>query len=99
MFSEVFVIIVVMELLRIIGAFVAYRKYFENRKEVLLFAFSHSMPLTFLVATAQLGKQFGAISAEEYYAFIIAALLEGILLTICIKLISNYKAKDSTSFA
>ena len=57
------------------------------------------MPLTFLVATAQLGKQFGVISAEEYYAFIIAALLEGILLTICIKLISNYKAKDSTSFA
>lgn len=99
LFSKVFVIIVVMVLLRIIGAFVAYRKYFENRKEVLLFAFSHSMPLTFLVATAQLGKQFGAISIEEYYAFIIAALLEGILLTICIKLISNYKAKDSTSFA
>lgn len=98
LFSEVFVIIVVMVLLRIIGAFVAYRKYFESYKEVLLFAFSHSMPLTFLVATAQLGKQFGAISTEEYYAFIIAALLEGILLTICIKLISNYKAKDSTSF-
>lgn len=91
LFSQVFVIIAVMVLLRVIGAFVAYRKYFESYREVLLFAFSHSMPLTFLVATAQLGKQFGAISTEEYYAFIIAALLEGILLTICIKFISHYK--------
>lgn len=83
-------IIMVMLSLRLISAFIAYKSYFKDYQKVLLFAFSHSMPLTFLVATAQLGKQFNAISTQEYYAFILAAILEGILLTICIKFISNY---------
>lgn len=86
-------IILVMVILRLLGAFVAYRKYFGDIKQTILFAFSHSMPLTFLVATAQLGLQFNAIDTHEYYAFILAALLEGIFLTICIKLLDNYQAK------
>ena len=57
-------IIAIMVLLRIIAAFIAYKKYFTNYIKTLLFAFSHSMPLTFLVATAQLGMQFGAISTQ-----------------------------------
>ena len=84
-------IIVAMVVLRVIAAFMAYRKHFGSYIEVILFAFSHAMPLTFLVATAQLGKEFEAISTQEYYAFILAALLEAILLIVSIKLISNYQ--------
>ena len=93
-------IIAIMVLLRIIAAFIAYKKYFTNYIKTLLFAFSHSMPLTFLVATAQLGMQFGAISTQEYYALILAALMEGILLTILIKLIfSTWQKHQSAEIA
>lgn len=85
-----FVIIFAMVSLRVLGAFVAYYKYFGNIRRTTLFALSHSMPLTFLVATAQLGLQFNAINLHEYYALILAALLEGIFLTIGIKLIESY---------
>jgi len=78
-----------------LAAFIAYGKYFKSKKNTLLFAFSHSIPLTFLVATAQLGKQFNAISTEEYYAFILAALLEGIVFMVCIKLIYQLPNKKS----
>lgn len=95
-------IIAVMVILRVVSAWIAYQKYFKNHYKTLLFAFSHSMPLTFLVATAQLGLQFSAIDTKEYYALILAALIEGILLTICIKLIHNHfsksKSEDNTAF-
>jgi len=93
--SLTFTIIFAMVILRLLGAFIAYRKYFGNIKRTILFAFSHSMPLTFLVATAQLGLQFNAINTHEYYAFILAALLEGIFLTICIKLLNNYQPESA----
>lgn len=89
-------IIAVMVILRVVSAWIAYQKYFKNHYKTLLFAFSHSMPLTFLVATAQLGLQFSAIDAKEYYALILAALIEGILLTICIKLIHNHFLKSKS---
>lgn len=91
LFSNVFQIILVMVLIRTIGALLIYKKYFASYKKVLLLGFSHAMPLTFLVATAQLGKQFNVINNEEYYTFILAALLEGILLILCIKFIANFK--------
>ena len=93
--KKVVLIVVCMLFLRILAAFIAYGKYFKSKKNTLLFAFSHSMPLTFLVATAQLGKQFNAISTEEYYAFILAALLEGIVFMFCIKLIYQLPNKKS----
>ena len=90
---RVFAVILMMVSLRIIAAFVAYRNHFGNYYDTILFALSHSMPLTFLVATAQLGRQFNAIATQEYYALILAALLEGIILTLCIKVLYTYKLK------
>ncbi|MBX7491119.1 cation:proton antiporter [Helicobacter turcicus] len=90
-------IIAIMVSLRLIAAFVAYRKYFKNYVKTALFAFSHAMPLTFLVATAQLGMQFEAISTEEYYALILAALMEGIFLTIGIKMLYSYGIKHKAN--
>ncbi|WP_104721667.1 cation:proton antiporter [Helicobacter mesocricetorum] len=94
LFSQTFSIIFIMVSLRVIAALIAYKNYFKSYKKTILFAFSHSMPLTFLVATAQLGRQFNAISNEEYYVFILAAILEGIFLTICIKFIDTFKSNS-----
>ncbi len=80
-----FSLIIPMIALRFFAAFITYRGYFRSTKKTTLFALSHCMPLTFLVTTAQLGIQFDAISTEEYYALILAALMEGIFLTIGIK--------------
>lgn len=90
-------IIVVMVVLRLIAAFIAYKKHFKHFVKTTLFALSHAMPLTFLVATAQLGMQFGAISTDEYYALILAALMEGIFLTIGVKMLYSYWIKKKES--
>lgn len=97
LFSLTLSLIAIMVSLRLIAAFVAYRKFFKSYVKTALFAFSHSMPLTFLVATAQLGMQFGAIGTEEYYALILAALMEGIFLTIGIKMLYSYWIKKNAN--
>lgn len=76
--------------LRIFAATLAFGKFFKKAKTTLLFALSDCMPLTFLVATASLGRSLGAIDDLHYYSLIIAAMLEGILFLIAIKLIYLY---------
>lgn len=76
--------------LRLLAASLAFRKYFNNLKDIILYAFSDSMPLTFLVATAALGLQLGAMNQDTYYAFLLAAIFEGVFFTIAIKLIYNF---------
>ncbi|MGP1451120.1 MAG: cation:proton antiporter [Wolinella sp.] len=71
--------------IRLVAASFAYGRYFKSAKNTLLFALSDSMPLTFLVATATLGIQLEAITQMEYYSFVIAALLEGVIFTLAIK--------------
>ncbi len=76
--------------LRFLAANIAFRKYFNNTKNLVLYAFSDSMPLTFLVATATLGLELGAIQKDTYYAFLLAAIFEGVFFVIAIKLIYNF---------
>lgn len=83
--SHALFIVAVMITLQLIAASSAFGAHFGNVKNTLLFAFSSSMPLTFLVATATLGIQLGAISSMDYYAFVIAALMGGMLFTLLIK--------------
>lgn len=83
--------------IRLIAASIAYGNYFKSARNTLLFALSDSMPLTFLVATATLGIQLGAITQMEYYAFVIAALMEGILFTMLIKFIYVWSEKRKIS--
>ncbi len=80
---------------------VAFFKIF-NFKEMALFALSHSMPLTLLVAIASLGYHTNKIIQFEYYAFILASLFEVIIVMVSIKMISLYvqrrqKRGDSTT--
>jgi len=72
--------------IRLISSMIAYSGYL-GFKNTLLFSFSDSMPLTFMVAIATLGYEAGAISHNEYYSFIVASMASGITLMIVIKII------------
>jgi len=82
-------IIVAMISVRMISSFVAYYKYF-GFKDTVLFSLSHSMPLTFLVAIATIAINTRAISMYDYYAFVLAAMVEGVGIMIVIKLIMHF---------
>lgn len=60
-------------------------------KNTLLFALSHSMPLTLLIAIATLSYSAKLITENLYSALILTALLEVILAMSLIKFIANYK--------
>lgn len=57
-------------------------------KESMLFALSHSMPLTLLIAVSTLAYQSQSISQFYYYAFILGAIFEVIICMITIRIIS-----------
>lgn len=71
------------------AASIVFGSFFKNIKNVILFALSDAMPLTFLVATATLGLNIGAIDKTQYYSFVLAAMLEAVLFMIFIKIIVN----------
>ena len=73
--------------IRLIAANVAFAKFFKSPKALTLFALSDSMPLTFLVATAKIASDWHAITQDVYYAFILAAMIEGVVFSIAIKLL------------
>lgn len=60
-------------------------------KNTILFALSHSMPLTLLIAIASLSYSAKVISEDIYSALILTALFEAIIVMSLIKLISNVK--------
>lgn len=64
-------------------------------KNSILLALSHSMPLTLLIAVATLAYQSHSISQFYYYAFILSAIFEVIIVLILIRLLNyNVVAKD-----
>jgi len=77
-----------MILIRVVSA-VAFFKILKFR-EMLLFALSHSMPLTLLVAITSLAYHTNKIIRFEYYAFILASLFEVIIVMLSIKIIARY---------
>ena len=81
--SALFIIAAIISI-RLISSFVAFYKYL-NFKQTILFAFSDSMPLTFLVAISTLGFAHGVINQNEYFAFILASMIDGLLLMIVIR--------------
>jgi len=84
-----FIIISLMLGIRIISSFVFYK--ILNKKELLLFSLSLSMPLTLLIATATLAYQAKSIDLIHYNAFILASILEVLISMIGIKLIIKQK--------
>lgn len=60
-------------------------------KNTLLFGFSHSMPLTLLIAIATLSYGANIISSNLYSSLILTAIFEAIVAMSLIKFISNFK--------
>ena len=84
-----FVIANLMILMRVIASFVFYKRL--RLKGTFLFALSHSMPLTLLIAVATLAHHSNSIDGFHYYAFILAALFEVIFSMIAINLLHHLK--------
>ncbi len=87
-------IVCAMITVRIISSFIAYYGYF-NIRDTILFSFSYSMPLTFLIAIATIALNNHAIDISEYYAFVLASVLQALLFMVSIKLIMIYTKKKS----
>lgn len=84
-----FVIANIMILMRVIASFVFYSKL--KLRGTFLFALSHSMPLTLLIAVATLAHHSNSIDDFHYFAFILASLFEVIFSMIAIKLLHHFK--------
>ncbi len=56
-------------------------------KNTLMLAMGDSMPLTFLLAIATIGKETNSISSNEYYALVMAGMVGSIIMMSTIKLI------------
>lgn len=81
--------------IRLIGSFLAFKRFLKNRRNTILYALSDAMPLTFLIATATLALQLQIISQESYYSLVVGAMIEGITFMILIKVILTFwKAKS-----
>ena len=59
-------------------------------RDALLMGLSHSMPLTLLIALATLAYHANSIDKLNYYALILAALFQVLIVMVCIKLIIAY---------
>lgn len=79
--------------LHLISSFIVFKGELKSVKNTAMFAMSASMPLTFLVTTASVGLRVGAINEETYYAFLLAAVIEGMLFTTSIKALQKPPVK------
>ncbi|NLN12683.1 MAG: cation:proton antiporter [Arcobacter skirrowii] len=79
--------------IRLISSYLVFVKYLKP-KNTLLFALSDSMPLTFMVAIAMISYNYGLINQAEYFSFIIASLLDGLLLMIIIRKLYRFFKVD-----
>ncbi len=74
---------------RIIASFVFINTL--NPKEIALFALSHSMPLTLLIAVATIAYHSQSINHFTYLSFILASIFEVIFVMSSIKIINSIK--------
>lgn len=73
----------VMILIRLLSAVVFYAQL--GFQGILLFAFSQAMPLTLMIAVATLAYNANSIDISHYYAFVLASILEVVVILISIK--------------
>jgi len=83
LYHALYIILAIISI-RLISSFVAFYNYLKF-KQTILFALSDSMPLTFLVAISMIGYSHGIITQNEYFAFILASMIDGLFLMIVIR--------------
>lgn len=99
-FSDVSIIIHSLQIcgamlaVRFVASIVAFVGDLKNVRNLALFVLGSAMPLTFLVATATLGLNIGAIAKADYYSFVLAAMLEAVIFMTIIKFLFKEKIQD-----
>ena len=89
--EKAFLITFTMILMRVIAS-TLFIKELGSDKFILL-ALSHSMPLTLLIAVATLAYHNHSITEFWYFAFILASILEVLVVMIVIRIYSNILKK------
>ncbi|CAD7286238.1 hypothetical protein LMG8286_00069 [Campylobacter suis] len=64
-------------------------------KQIVIYALSHSMPLTLLIAVATIAHKSGSLSDEFYSSFVLASLLQVLFCMVTIKILVNFKSKKA----
>ena len=80
-------IVFVMIFIRVVASLLFIREMGWNK--FFMIGLSHAMPLTLLIAVATLAYHNHSITQFYYYAFILAAIVEVLVVMIAIRLISN----------
>jgi Kef-type K+ transport system membrane component KefB len=83
-------IVCAMMLMRVAGSFLAFGKLFYAKERVLI-GLSESMPLTFLVAVASIGLHSKLIDQSGYSAFILASMIEAVVIIVLIRWLLRQK--------
>lgn len=77
---------------RVVSSFVFIRDL--GFKQTILFALSHSMPLTLIIAVATIAYRSQSIDKNLYFSFILVSLFQVIVSMVSIKLISFSKNRE-----
>jgi Kef-type K+ transport system membrane component KefB len=95
MMKDILLLTGIMILIRIISAFVFVKEL--KLKNSILFGLSLSMPLTLLIATATIAKDYNYISLTQYVELVITSVVEVIVVMFGVKLINKlqFQKKDS----
>ena len=80
-------IIAIMVFVRVASSIIFYKKL--GFKNCVILGLSHSMPLTLLIAIASLSYSSQSIDSFHYYAFVLASILEVIIATTSIKILTS----------
>lgn len=91
---KAFLITIAMIIIRLIASTLFIKDIGLNK--FFMLGLSHSMPLTLLIAVTTLAYNNHSITQEYYYAFILAAIFEVLIVMIVIRILSNFiELKDS----
>jgi Kef-type K+ transport system membrane component KefB len=91
--STALLITMAMILMRLLASLVFSKNL--GLRDALLMGLSHSMPLTLLIALATLAYHANSIDKLHYYALILAALFQVLIVMILIKVIISYWKYDA----
>ena len=92
--STALLITMAMILMRLLASLVFSKNL--GLRDALLMGLSHSMPLTLLIALATLAYHANSIDKLHYYALILAALFQVLIVMILIKIIISYWKYDAS---
>lgn len=85
-------IVLAMILIRLVASMLFVKDIGWNK--FYMIGLSHSMPLTLLIAVSTLAYHNHSITQYYYYAFVLAAILEVLIVMIAIRVISNFIELD-----